>query len=58
VAGARRGLGRPLSTLSGIEAITISEPRDIAGAVVYLVEAEHVTGEVPHVDDGADLGKW
>ena len=19
---------------------------------------KHVTGEVPHVDDGADLGKW
>jgi NAD(P)-dependent dehydrogenase (short-subunit alcohol dehydrogenase family) len=37
---------------------TISEPKDIADAVVYLTEAEHVTGEVLHVDDGAHVGKW
>ncbi len=37
---------------------TISEPRDIAAAVVYLTEASHVTGEVLHVDDGAHVGKW
>ncbi len=37
---------------------TISEPKDIAEAVVYLAEAGHVTGEVLHVDDGAHVGKW
>ena len=37
---------------------TISQPKDIADAVVYLTEADHVTGEVLHVDDGAHVGKW
>lgn len=37
---------------------TISEPKDIAEAVVYLTEASHVTGEVLHVDDGAHVGRW
>jgi NAD(P)-dependent dehydrogenase (short-subunit alcohol dehydrogenase family) len=37
---------------------TISEPEDIAEAVVYLTEAGHVTGEVLHVDDGAHVGRW
>jgi len=37
---------------------TISEPKDIANAVVYLTEASHVTGEVLHVDDGAHAGRW
>jgi NAD(P)-dependent dehydrogenase (short-subunit alcohol dehydrogenase family) len=37
---------------------TISNPKDIAEAVVYLAEAAHVTGEVLHVDDGAHVGKW
>lgn len=37
---------------------TISAPKDIAEAVVYLTEAGHVTGEVLHVDDGAHVGKW
>ncbi len=37
---------------------TISDPKDIAQAVVYLTEAGHVTGEVLHVDDGAHVGKW
>ena len=37
---------------------TISDPRDIAEAVVYLTEARHVTGEVLRVDDGAHLGQW
>ena len=36
---------------------TISEPKDIADAVVYLAEASHVTGEVLHVDDGAHVGR-
>ena len=37
---------------------TISEPTDIANAVVFLAEATHVTGEVLHVDDGAHVGRW
>ena len=37
---------------------TVSAPKDIADAVVYLTEASHVTGEVLHVDDGAHVGKW
>jgi NAD(P)-dependent dehydrogenase (short-subunit alcohol dehydrogenase family) len=37
---------------------TISDPKDIAKAVVYLAEATHVTGEVLHVDDGAHVGQW
>jgi NAD(P)-dependent dehydrogenase (short-subunit alcohol dehydrogenase family) len=37
---------------------TISDPKDIAEAVVYLTEARHVTGEVLHVDDGAHAGRW
>jgi len=31
---------------------------DIAEAVVYLTEAQHVTGEVLHVDGGAHVGRW
>jgi NAD(P)-dependent dehydrogenase (short-subunit alcohol dehydrogenase family) len=37
---------------------TISDPKDIAEAVVYLTEAHNVTGEVLHVDGGAHAGKW
>ena len=37
---------------------TVSGPKDIAEAVVYLTEAGHVTGEVLHVDDGAHVGRW
>jgi NAD(P)-dependent dehydrogenase (short-subunit alcohol dehydrogenase family) len=37
---------------------TVSGPKDIADAVVYLTEAGHVTGEVLHVDDGAHVGQW
>jgi len=37
---------------------TISESTDIADAVVYMVEANHVTGEVLHVDGGAHVGRW
>ena len=37
---------------------TISTTEDIAGAVVYLTEARHITGEVLHVDGGAHVGKW
>jgi NAD(P)-dependent dehydrogenase (short-subunit alcohol dehydrogenase family) len=37
---------------------TITAPKDIADAVIYLTEADHVTGEVLHVDDGAHVGQW
>ena len=37
---------------------TISEPKDIADAVIYLTEARFVTGEVLHVDGGAHVGRW
>ena len=37
---------------------TISEPKDIAEAVIFLAEARHITGEVLHVDDGAHVGRW
>jgi NAD(P)-dependent dehydrogenase (short-subunit alcohol dehydrogenase family) len=37
---------------------TISDPKDIADAVVYLAEAGQVTGEVLHVDGGAHAGRW
>lgn len=36
----------------------ISEIKDIVDAIVYLTEAEQVTGEVLHVDGGAHVGKW
>jgi NAD(P)-dependent dehydrogenase (short-subunit alcohol dehydrogenase family) len=37
---------------------TVSEPKDIADAVIYLTEAHNVTGEVLHVDGGAHRGRW
>jgi NAD(P)-dependent dehydrogenase (short-subunit alcohol dehydrogenase family) len=37
---------------------TISEVQDVADAVVYLMEARYVTGEVLHVDGGAHVGRW
>ena len=36
----------------------ISEAQDIADAVVYLIRARSVTGEVLHVDGGAHAGRW
>jgi NAD(P)-dependent dehydrogenase (short-subunit alcohol dehydrogenase family) len=37
---------------------TIAEPQDVADAVVYLIGARYVTGEVLHVDGGAHVGRW
>ena len=45
-----------LKTLSPMG--TVSEPKDVADAVVYLTEARNVTGEVLHVDGGAHAGRW
>jgi NAD(P)-dependent dehydrogenase (short-subunit alcohol dehydrogenase family) len=36
----------------------IAEVKDIVGAVLYLVQAGQVTGEVLHVDGGAHAGRW
>jgi len=36
----------------------ISDVKDIVDAIVYLTEADQVTGEVLHVDGGAHVGKW
>ncbi len=52
----RNSPGDVLTPRSPME--TITEPEEIAEAVVYLTEAAHVTGEVLHVDDGAHVGKW
>jgi len=45
-----------LKTLSPMA--TISEAQDVVDAVIYLVEARYVTGEVLHVDGGAHVGRW
>lgn len=45
-----------LRTLSPMA--SISNVQEIVDAVVFLIEAPHVTGEVLHVDGGAHLGKW
>lgn len=37
---------------------TIAEPQDIVDAVIYLIGARYVTGEVLHVDGGAHGGRW
>ena len=36
----------------------IVEIKDIVSAVLYLAEADQITGEVLHVDGGAHAGRW
>ncbi len=36
----------------------VSTVNEIADAVLFLTEAESVTGEVLHIDGGAHRGKW
>ncbi len=36
----------------------IAKVKDIVAAVLYLVQAAQVTGEVLHVDGGAHAGRW
>ena len=36
----------------------IAEVKDIVDAVLYLVHASQVTGEILHVDGGAHAGRW
>lgn len=45
-----------LNTLSPMG--SIADPHEIVDAVIYLIEAPHVTGEVLHVDGGAHVGRW
>jgi NAD(P)-dependent dehydrogenase (short-subunit alcohol dehydrogenase family) len=35
-----------------------AQVKDIVEAIIYLTEAEQVTGEVLHVDGGAHVGRW
>lgn len=37
---------------------TISDPKEIARAVLFLTESPTVTGEVLHVDGGSHAGRW
>ncbi len=37
---------------------SITSVRDISEAVLYLAQAEQVTGEILHVDGGAHIGTW
>ena len=37
---------------------TITEAKDIVGAVLYLARAGQVTGEIIHVDGGSHAGHW
>jgi NAD(P)-dependent dehydrogenase (short-subunit alcohol dehydrogenase family) len=37
---------------------TVSSVKDIVDAIVYLTEAQNVTGESVHVDGGAHSGRW
>jgi len=45
-----------LKTLSPMGELT--EVSDIVDAILYLIEARHVTGEVLHVDAGMHNGQW
>jgi len=36
----------------------VADAKAIATAVIYLIEARYVTGEVLHVDGGAHVGRW
>jgi NAD(P)-dependent dehydrogenase (short-subunit alcohol dehydrogenase family) len=36
----------------------IVEIKDIVDAVLFLAEADQITGEILHVDGGAHAGRW
>ena len=36
----------------------IADVKDVVDAVLYLAQANQVTGEVLHVDGGAHAGRW
>lgn len=49
----------PKDSLTGFQPMgKIVEVKDITDAVLYLAEADQVTGEVLHVDGGAHGGRW
>lgn len=51
--------GNPIDYLKTLSPMgTIANPEDVADAVIYLAEANQVTGEVLHVDGGAHVGRW
>lgn len=49
----------PKDALRGLQPMgRFAEVKDIVDAVLYLAQAEQVTGEVLHVDGGAHAGRW
>jgi NAD(P)-dependent dehydrogenase (short-subunit alcohol dehydrogenase family) len=36
----------------------LGAPQDVCDAVLYLENADFVTGEILHVDGGASAGRW
>jgi NAD(P)-dependent dehydrogenase (short-subunit alcohol dehydrogenase family) len=36
----------------------IVEIKDVVGAVLFLTQADQVTGEILHVDGGSHAGRW
>jgi NAD(P)-dependent dehydrogenase (short-subunit alcohol dehydrogenase family) len=50
---------QPMELLSTLQPMgRIADVTDVVDAIVYLTEADQVTGEVLHVDGGAHIGKW
>jgi NAD(P)-dependent dehydrogenase (short-subunit alcohol dehydrogenase family) len=60
--GAVRTSMHPISTHAALATMhplgRIGEIQDIVDAVAYLEEATFVTGEIMHVDGGANAGRW
>ena len=51
--------GVPKESLTARQAHkTMTQVKDIVDAVLYLVRAGQVTGEVIHVDGGSHAGRW
>ena len=51
--------GNPKDVLKTLQPMgQISDVEDIVNAIVYLTEADQVTGEILHVDGGAHVGRW
>lgn len=48
----------PVDALARSPIGKIAEVKDIVDAVLYLVRADQVTGEILHVDGGAHAGRW
>jgi NAD(P)-dependent dehydrogenase (short-subunit alcohol dehydrogenase family) len=51
--------GDPKDVLKAFQPMgKIVEIKDVVDAVLYLAQAEQVTGEILHVDGGAHAGRW